>query len=205
LPVFYLWPEIAKRGRKEKMRLEAKMLAKINRETALKQLDIEHDAVRGLIDTLTEEEMTRPDTIEYGLYWDQHLSFKDLLAHLVTYEAFSIEAIDDWQNGTKHPVIDEMQSERGSREIHYAGIDNRGKLTLAEMLDEWERTQALLMEKLHGLSHEEWHQKAPFAYPVPLDLGGVLEIILVAPPRPPYRHLPVHIPDVPAYIRKLRG
>ncbi len=181
------------------------MLATINRETALKQLDIEHNAVRGLSDTLSEEEMTRPDTIKYGLYWDQHLSFKDLLAHLVTYEAFSIEAIEDWQKGKQHHAIDEMQSESSSRDIHYAGIDNRRGLSLGEMLDEWEGTQARLMEKLRDLSEKEWHQKAPFPYPVPLDLGGVLEIILVAPPRPPYRHLPVHIPDVPAYIRSLRG
>jgi DinB family protein len=181
------------------------MLATINRETALKQLDSEHAVVRGLIDTLTDEEMTRPDTIEYGLYWDQHLSFKDLLAHLVTYEAFSIEALEAWQKGQKHAVIDEMQSESGSRQIHYNGIENRRKLSLAEMLDQWERTQAELMEKLHGLTSEGWHQKAPFSYPAPLDLGGILEIILVAPPRPPYRHLPVHIPDVPAYIRSLRS
>lgn len=181
------------------------MLATINRETALKQLDIEHYAVRGLIETLTDEEMTRPDTIEYGLYWDQHLSFKDLLAHLVTYEVFSIEAIEAWQKGKKHPAIDEMQSESGSRSIHYGGIDNRRGLSLAEMLDEWERTQVQLMEKIHSLSDEDWHRKATFPNPVPLDLGGVLEIILVAPPRPPYRHLPVHIPDVQAYIRTLRG
>lgn len=181
------------------------MLATINRETALKQLDIEHAAVRELIETLNEEEMIRPDTIEYGLYWDQHLSFKDLLAHLVTYEAFSIEALDSWQKGIKDPVIDEMQSESGSRHIHYSGIDNRRKLSLAEMLDEWERAQAELMEKLRNLSDKEWYQKAPFPYAVPLDLAGVLEIILVAPPRPPYRHLPVHIPDVQAYVRGLRS
>ncbi len=181
------------------------MLATINRETALKQLDIEHQAVRGLIETLTEEEMTRPDTIEYGLYWDQHLSFKDLMAHLVTYEVFSVEAIDDWKNGKKHHAIDEMQSESGSRNIHYAGIDNRRGLSLTEMLDEWERTQAMLMEKIHDLSDEDWHRKSSFTYPVPLDLGGILEIILVAPPRPPYRHLPVHIPDVSAYIHKMRS
>jgi len=181
------------------------MLATINRETAVKELEVEHKAVRSLIDTLTEEEMTRPDTIEYGLYWDQHLSFKDLLAHLVTYEAFSIEAIEMWQKGKKHPAIDEMQSESGSRDIHYGGIENRRGLSLDEMLNEWETTQAKLMEKIRGLSLEDWHQKAPFAYPVLLDLGGVLEIILVAPPRPPYRHLPVHIPDVHAYVRGLRS
>ncbi len=180
------------------------MLATINRETALQQLDIEHAAVRELIAMLTEEEMIRPDTIKHGLYWDQHLSFKDLLAHLLTYEDLSIGAIDAWQRGERHPAIDEMQSEPSSRRIHYGGIEDRRGMLLAELLAEWERTQANLMSKLRSLSDKDWHGKAPFATSVPLDLGGVLEIILVAPPRPPYRHLPVHIPDIQAYIQTLR-
>jgi hypothetical protein len=180
------------------------MLATINREKALQQLAIEHDAVRNLIGTLTEEEMTRPDTIKYGLYWDQYLSFKDLIAHLLTYEKLSIKALDAWQKGEKHPAIDDMQSENSSRRIHYSGIEDRRGMLLSELLAEWENTQATLMEKLQGLSDEDWHRKAPFPTPVPLDLGGVLEIILAAPPRPPYRHLPVHIPNIQAYIRALR-
>ena len=36
------------------------------------------------------------------------------------------------------------------------------------------------------------------------DLGGMIEDILVLPPRPMYRHLPVHIPDAARYIRSLR-
>ena len=181
------------------------MLGTINREKALQQLDIEHAAVRNLIETLTVEEMLRPDSIQYGLYWDQHLSFKDLLAHLITYEALSIQAMDAWQRREKHPVIDDMQSEAGGRRIHYGGIDDRRAMSLSEVLEEWESTQARLMEKLHSLNEEDWHSKAPFPTSAPLDLSGVLEIILVAPPRPPYRHLPVHIPDVSAYIQNLRN
>jgi hypothetical protein len=60
------------------------------------------------------------------------------------------------------------------------------------------------MEILRGMSEAEWYEKAPFVSEKPLDLGGALEIILVAPPRPPYRHLPVHIPDVEAYLHELR-
>ena len=180
------------------------MLATINRAKALQQLDIEHDAVRNLIGTLTEEEMARSDTIKYGLYWDQHLSFKDLIAHLLTYEDLSIKALDAWQRGEKHPAIDDMQSENSSRRIHYSGIEERRGMPLSEVLEEWDNTQANLMKKLQGLSDGDWHRKAPFSTPVPLDLGGVLEIILVAPPRPPYRHLPVHVPDIQAYIRSMR-
>jgi hypothetical protein len=181
------------------------MLATINREKAIRQLDIEHDAVRNLIDTLTEEEMLRPDSIRYGLYWDQHLSFKDLIAHLLTYEELSVQTIDAWQRGEKHPAIDDMQSEMSSRRIHYAGIENRREMPLPEVLQLWEHTQAKLMGKFDTLSDEDWYGEAPFSTPDPLDLGGALEIILVAPPRPPYRHLPVHIPDVQEYIQALRG
>jgi DinB superfamily len=180
------------------------MLATINRETALKQLDIEHAAVRELIETLTEEEMTCPDTIRYGLYSDQHLSFKDLLAHLTTYEVYSIEAIEAWTRAEKHPAIDAMLSETSSRAIHYGGIEDRRGLSLTEMLDQWEQTQTQLMTTLSNLSEADWHTTTPFPTDVPTDLGGILEIILVAPPRPPYRHLPVHIPDAKAYIRSLR-
>jgi len=180
------------------------MRATLTRDIALKQLDIEHAAVRELIETLTEEEMTRPDTIEYGLYWDQQLSFKDLLAHLITYEAYAVEAVESWQCGEKHLAVDAMQSESGGRRIHYGGIEDRRGFSLAEVLAEWERTQAALMETIRRLTEDEWHATAPFDTGVPTDLGGILEIILVAPPRPPYRHLPVHIPDVPAYIASLR-
>jgi DinB superfamily len=189
---------------KEEIQQEVKMLATINRETALSQLDIEHDAVRELIEMLTEEEMIRPDTIKYGLYWDQHLSFKDLMAHLLTYEDLSVGAIEAWQSGERHRAIDEMQSKLSSRRIHYSGIEDRRGMLLSELLEEWERTQANLMNNLRSLSDKDWHCTAPFPTPIPLDLGGVLEIVLVAPPRPPYRHLPVHIPDVHAYIQTLR-
>ena len=60
------------------------MLASVDPKTALGLLKVEHNAVLELIDTLTEAEMTRPDTIRYGLYPGQKCSFKDLLAHLIT-------------------------------------------------------------------------------------------------------------------------
>jgi len=181
------------------------MLATISREVALRELDIEHQAVRDLMNTLTDEEKTRPNTIRYGLYPDQKLSFKDLLAHLITYEAYTIEAVEAWKRGEKHWTVDAMQSESGGRKIHYAGIEDRRGQTLTETLDEWEQTQYALMAMIRKLSDEDWKSPAFFPTDEPLDLGGVLEIILVAPPRPPYRHLPVHIPNSEAYIRTMRG
>jgi hypothetical protein len=180
------------------------MLATISHDTAIEQLEVEHAAVRALIETLSDEEMTRPDTIEYGLYWDQELSFKDLLAHLITYEAYALEALAAWDRGNKHPVIDAMETEYGGRQIHFGGIELRRPLTLAQVLDEWESTQARLMQAIRGLTVTDWVASAPFPTSAPMDRGGMLEIILVAPPRPPYRHLPIHIPDTQAYIRKLR-
>ncbi len=181
------------------------MLATIDRDTALRELDIEHAAVRSLIATLSEEEMTRLDTIRYGLYWDQKLSFKDLLAHLITYEAYTIQAVKAWASGEEHFAIQAMQSESSSRAIHYGGIEERQGQTLAETLNEWELTQEQLMTVINNLSDEDWQQTAPYTTDEPTNLGGIIETILVAPPRPPYRHLPVHIPDSETYVQALRG
>src|SRR4029078_758480 len=112
------------------------MLATLSRDTALEQLDIEHQAVRALIDTLTDEEMTRHDTIRYGLYSDQKLSFKDLLAHLITYEAYTLEAVDAWKRGEEYFAIEAMQHENTSRKIHYGGIEDRRGQTLAQTISE---------------------------------------------------------------------
>lgn len=181
------------------------MLASVDQNKALKCLKIEHSAIRDLIETLSKEEMTRPDTIRYGLYSDQKLSFKDLLAHLVCYEVFALEAIDDWKLGNKHPVIDEMADYRKSVRIHYEGISSRANCSLDEQLQEWETVSSALEEVYANFTDDEWREKAPYPTDEPTDLGGMLEPILVAPPRPMYRHLPVHIPDSDQYLKQLRG
>lgn len=180
------------------------MLASVDRSTALGLLSVEHNAVRALIDELSDEEMTRPDTIEYGLYPDQKLSFKDLLAHLIVYEAYTVAAIQDWHAGERHWACDAMQSAQGSLEIHYGGIADRAEMSLQAVLEEWDTTQRALTEAIANLSDDGWRQPAPYSIKEPTDLGGMIEGILVVPPRPMYRHLPVHIPDPEQFIEQLR-
>ena len=160
--------------------------------------------MQALIDELNDEEKTRPNTIEYGLYAGQECSFKDLLAHLLTYEAYAIEAIDAWKRGEKHWISDAMRNPTRSREIHFEGIDCRRANPLGDTLAEWERTQAGLMQAIGALTDADWRSPAPYPTSEATDLGGMLEAILVAPPRPMYRHLPVHIPDAADYVRGLR-
>jgi hypothetical protein len=88
--------------------------------------------------------------------------------------------------------------------VHYGGIEERRTTLLSSVLEEWETTQAKLMESIRNLSEDEWRSPAPYETDEPTDLGGIVEFILVQPPRPLYRHLPVHIPDSGAYIRALR-
>ena len=179
------------------------MRASVNPTTAADLLDVEHAAVRALIDELTDAEMTHPDTIRYGLYPDQECSFKDLLAHLVCYEVFALEALAEWRRGKEHWILDALET-RG-REIHFAGIEDRRHSTLAEQLAEWERVQNAVTQAIRNISEQEWCGLAPYEDGESTDLGGMLERIIVAPPRPMYRHLPVHIPDSEAYIRSLRS
>ena len=179
------------------------MRATVNPAEALRLLRIEHQAVEALIEELNEEEMTRRDTIRHGLYFDQECSFKDLLAHLVCYEAYTVEAISDWRAGRKHWAIDAVKNPRQSREIHYGGIADRAPCTLAEQIDEYRRVSRALEAAIAALSAEAWRSDPPYA-DASTDLGGMIESIMVTPPRPLYRHLPVHVPDAADYIRSLR-
>ena len=180
------------------------MRAKVAREEARRLLKIEHDAVAALIDTLTDEEMIRRDTIQYGLYYDQECSFKDLLAHLICYEALTLEAITEWQRGAKHWVVDAVDDARASRDIHYGGVAEREHFSLSEQIAEYRRVSAQLEAALAELSDEQWRESAPYRDSESADLGGMIESIMVMPPRPMYRHLPVHVPDSDAYIGSLR-
>ncbi len=180
------------------------MIATVLPEKALELLEIEHKEIRELIAELNEEEMTRPDTIEYGLYFGQECSFKDLLAHLICYEAYALEALENWHRGEKHWISDAMANPPEARRVHFKGIEDRSSILLQGVLDEWEQTQQNLKDAIGELSEEQWREAAPYPVNEPTDLGGMLEAILVAPPRPLYRHLPVHIPSGEAYIQQLR-
>lgn len=180
------------------------MLASVNRGEALRLLRVEHAAVYRLIDDLTDAEMTRCDTIRYGLYADQDCSFKDLLAHLICYEALCLEAIAAWRAGEKHWVIDAVGDARSSRDIHFGGIADRVRLSLDEQIDEYRQTSAELESALADMLDDQWREPAFYPTRGGANLGGMIESIMVTPPRPMYRHLPVHIPDTKAYIGGLR-
>ncbi len=181
------------------------MRASVSPQEALELLKIEHQSVFDLIHELSDEEMTRHDTIRHGLYSDQQCSFKDLLAHLVCYEVYTIEAIEDWNITAKHWVIDAMQDYREGTKIHYGGISQRVSSSLIEQLEEYQTTAKQLEQILADMSDDNWRAEAFYPVDEPTDLGGMIERILVAPPRPMYRHLPVHIPNSKAYITSLRG
>lgn len=174
------------------------------REFAWRELEVEHAAIRGLIDALTDEQMTRRDTIDYGLFMGQELSFKDLLAHLMSYEELSLAALADWRAGKKHWAIDTLQNEREAIRVHFEGIAARKPHPLAQVIGDWQRFQAEIVREIREMSDTEWKSPPPFANSYPLDLSGVFEIIICAPPRPPYRHLPVHIPNIDKFLQKMR-
>ena len=179
------------------------MRATVERNEALRLLQNEHQAVADLMAELTDEEMTRRDTIQHGMYYDQECSFKDLLAHLICYEVYTVEAISEWRKGRKHWAIEAVQDARRGREIHYGGIADRAHLSLAEQLDEYRTVSLALEREISAMSDADW-RSAPSFLEEDGDFGGMIEGILVLPPRPMYRHLPVHIPDAAHYIRSLR-
>ncbi|MEM6527124.1 MAG: hypothetical protein AAF653_02455 [Chloroflexota bacterium] len=172
--------------------------------------DEEHATVKTLIDTLTDAEMTYPDSINYGLYPDQSYSFKDLLAHMNAYEVHALDAYAAWEDGSQgHPIVADVLYR--AREVHYASTADRDHLSLAEMIDLYLSTAEKLEQLYANMSGKMWNMPYPMpsrnpdAAPVMGDVGGMLESIVVAPPRPLYRHMPVHIPNVERYINRVRN
>ncbi len=181
------------------------MRASVAPQRAVQLLQVEHDSVRALIDELNDAEMLQRDTI-IGLVADRP-SFKDLLAHLTTYEALALKALRVWQRGERHlvsDIMDSMRSPTRSVELHAGGILARRDHSLAQVLAEWEQFQAAITEAIADLDEDAWRRPPPWPTREAIDLGGMLEEIIVAPPRPLYRHLPVHIPDSAEFIRALR-
>jgi hypothetical protein len=183
------------------------MLASVSLENARTLLDQEHQDVEALLGQLTAEEMNRPDTIKHGLFWGQQWSFKDLLAHLTTYETLAVEAYQAWTQGERHWSLDKVETSEGSEEIHNDGVASRRDLTLDEMIQQWTNQKDILMNTLAALDETQWRSTALFATTAqePYDLGGVFEAIIAPVTRRPiYRHLPVHIPDYAEYLNQLR-
>ncbi len=179
------------------------MRATVDRAEALRLLKIEHKAVTDLISRLQPEEMTRRDTIQHGMYYDQECSFKDLLAHLICYEVYTVEAIAEWRAGREHWAIAAVKDPRRGMEIHYGGMAERASLSLDEQLEEYRRVSDQLERAICAMTEAEWRGTPAFSSAAG-DLGGMIEGILVLPPRPMYRHLPVHVPNAAAYVRGLR-
>ncbi len=179
------------------------MLASVTREEALALLRTEHAEIRRIIDALTDEQMVQPDTVRHGLYPGESYAFKDLLSHLCHYEQLALAMVDAWHIGEIHTESERVWTD--GYNVHMESSAKRAHYALDEMLNEWDETQAALEAAFDEMSDAEWRAVAPYPTDEPTDLGGVLEKIIVAPPRPLYRHLPVHIPDPAAYIKRLRG
>ena len=101
-------------------------------------------------------------------------------------------------------MIEAVKDPRRGREIHYGGITERAHLSLAEQLAEYRTISEALEGEIAAMSDDDWRAGPSFEAAADHDLGGMIEGIMVLPPRPLYRHLPVHVPDAAAYIRSLR-
>ncbi len=177
------------------------MKATTNAQTALDLLRQEHRATQALIDQLTDAQMTAPDTIRYGLYPDDCWSFRDLLAHMTAYERHALDAVEAFENGEHHPILNRVLTQGYA--VHTASVADRAEMSLSETITEYQDNAAALESLIADASPDQWQAVAPFA--ADTDYGGVIEQLLVLPPRPLYRHLPVHIPNPDAYLRQMRG
>jgi hypothetical protein len=181
------------------------MLATLDRHAALETLADEHFAVRAFLNALSDEEQARPNTIRLGLYPEQQMSIKDLMAHLITWELIALDNLAEWQRGEKPSMTDPARSTyEAGRQINFEGIAKRYALTPAEVRDELYATQDRLRTAIESLSDTAWTETAPYPTDDEIDLGGLLEEILTAPGKPRFAHFSVHVPDAAQFLATLR-
>jgi hypothetical protein len=166
-----------------------------SRDQALAELEEGHARLAGLLERLSDDDLTRPATIGDGDW-----SAKDLVGHVESWEEIALRALADWRQGKTpetqqpgywtHQTVDRVNAENVQRK--------RG-LGLSEVRSRSDRTHQAVMEAIQGMDDTEWTSPAPYPVDEPTTLADVLGGILSAPDRP-FGHAFAHLPDLEAYV-----
>jgi hypothetical protein len=171
------------------------------RQEAVATLEEGDARVRELLEGISEDDLVRTRTIGNGTW-----SAKDLVGHLATWEGFALESLAQWRSG-RRPQIEAVLSSIGTRPLNRLNAErNAAKRALSWEEIRWDAdaTHRQLVAKIEGMTDEEWASKAPYPTAKRGRLALLLGSVLGAPQRP-FGHAFAHIPDLEAFVERLRG
>lgn len=177
-----------------------------SRDEALATLADGQARVDQLLGHLSNAQLTRPATIGGGDW-----SAKDLIGHLATWEALALQTIQEWQRHEipwverdegvfSAPATGKIDAYNARAVVEKEGQD------MAEVRAEAERVHRDLIAAIDSVGDQEWAKTA--FYPTPngrrRKLATLVGSVLGAPQRP-FGHAFAHLPDLEAYVAKVRS
>lgn len=128
------------------------MIKYIDRRKTIVRFRKEHDKLKNLVQTLSEEQAVRPKTVDG---W----SIKDIIAHLA---AWNWEAIDEvyrvLKNEARWPF--KYEDKAGEGEFNRKEVEKRADKTWKEVLQEWDNSFWAQIKLMEQISKDEWKHRS---------------------------------------------
>lgn len=170
----------------------------LTRAEAMRVLQEGQERLANALNELSEDQLIIPRTIGGGEW-----SAKDLIAHVRAWEAFALEALEQWREGERPSVEDTFTRSERIDELNAMVFEENRLRPPGEVKSEAERTHRTLLQEIEGMSDEQWLAKAPYPTDRRRRLGELLGSIMGAPQRP-FGHAFAHVPDLEAYVATVK-
>jgi hypothetical protein len=152
-------------------------------------------ALDALLRRLSEKTATARGTIGGGAW-----SAKDLVGHIETWEEVALGAIDDVLAGRTPSIRQVVTDEASLDRFNAREVERKAGAGWQDALSSFHRTNARLVERVRGLTPEEWATR-PAAGP-----GGDTRTLgeqvgsTTGLARRPFRHVWAHLDDLAAFV-----
>jgi Mycothiol maleylpyruvate isomerase N-terminal domain len=165
----------------------------ISRDEAVGLLEQQHGAVAELLSELDEDAFTRRGTIGGGDW-----SAKDLAAHLGSWEAFSLEAIEAFGRGERPAIEDRIAPEGAIDRINADELARFLDADPQQVLTRFEDLHRRVVGEIRRMEDEAW--AAPYPHNPDADTLGDRVGALLSSDDGDFMHASAHLPDLRAYV-----
>jgi hypothetical protein len=148
-------------------------------------------AIAGLVDRVPEGEFARHGNV--GGDW----SVKDLVGHLTFWQENALTALKEFRAG-ESSSLDKALREGGLDAVNLDALAAKAAMSSKEVLSLSERVSSELVEKISGMSDEEWTRRLPGGETWGSELGEIL-----GGPDGRYRHAWAHVEELTAFVDSL--
>lgn len=169
----------------------------VTRTEATRLLEEQHAEVASLLGDLDEEAFVRPATIGGGDW-----SAKDLAAHLGSWEAFALEALENVQRGERPPIDDEPTGPGSTDRVNEREVERFRDAAPGEVLRRFEDLHRRIVGAIEATADERWAAPYPFD-PAHESLGDRIGGLLGSD-EGAFAHARAHLPDLRAYVDSTR-